>query len=292
VAVTISLLNMKGGVGKTTLAVNLAWYTYEHHAQNVLLVDLDPQFNATQYVMDYKSFDKHRKTAGTIADLLIDRRPRLELRAKKVKNNPRSVLHTIRSTKTARLDLLPSELDLAHIVKNPSQMEYRLEKLLAGLRDDYDYVFVDCAPTDSVLTTMALMASDYLLIPVRPDNFSILGFANLNETIKVFRSNCPDPHKVQVLGIVFTQVTGASTVERNAMESIRSAAERESTYLFRSLLKYSTSFIRSVQDQTPIFQTRYAQERSWLAAAEIGEELKERIASLTGAVGDAIGEQP
>lgn len=67
----ISLLNMKGGVGKTTLAVNLAWYMFEKKAANVLLVDLDPQFNATQYVMDFSEFASHRVDAGTIADLLI-----------------------------------------------------------------------------------------------------------------------------------------------------------------------------------------------------------------------------
>jgi chromosome partitioning protein len=271
---------MKGGVGKTTLAVNLAWYIYQRDNKNVLLVDLDPQFNATQYVMDYKSFVNHKKNAGTIADLLIDP-PKLDLRSKAVKKNPRSAIHGIRSGKTARLDLLPAELDLAWIVKNPAQMDYRLEKLLAGFRDDYDYVFVDCAPTDSVLTTMALMASDYLLIPVRPDRFSILGFANLNETIEIFRSNCSDPHKVRVLGIVFTQVTGTSGVEAESMEAIRQAAKKESAYLFASSLEFSNSFIRSAYDQTPIFETRYAQAKSWLAAANIAEELKKRMADLS-----------
>jgi chromosome partitioning protein len=71
-ATTIALLNMKGGVGKTTLAVNLAWHLHQNEQKNVLLVDLDPQFNATQYVMDYQTFQNHRKDAGTIADLLID----------------------------------------------------------------------------------------------------------------------------------------------------------------------------------------------------------------------------
>lgn len=291
VAVTVSLLNMKGGVGKTTLAVNLAWHVYQADGKNVLLVDLDPQFNATQYVMDYKSFENHRKAAGTIADLLIEQ-PKLDLRLKKVKKNPRSALHNIRKDEAARLDLLPAELDLAWIVKNPAQMDYRLEKLLAGFRDDYDYVFVDCAPTDSVLTTMALMASDYLLIPMRPDSFSIFGFANLNKTIEIFRSNCADPHKVQVLGIVFTQVTGTSDVERQAMETIRLAAEKENTYLFTSSLKFSNSFIRSVKDQTPIFETRYAHARSWLAPAKIAEELKKRISSLSNGTSTAKGTKP
>jgi chromosome partitioning protein len=282
---------MKGGVGKTTLAVNLAWHLYQNEQKNVLLVDLDPQFNATQYVMDYSAFQEQRKTRGTIADLLVDP-PTLDLRLKKVKKNPRLALHTIeKSVDGKRFDLLPAELNLAWVVKNPAQMDYRLEKLLVTLRNDYDYVFIDCAPTDSVLTTMALTASDYLLIPMRPDRFSILGFANLNETIKIFRNNCPDPHSVQVLGIVFTQVTGSSTVEQEAMNDIRTAAEKEGTYLFTSSLKYSHSFSRSVKDQTPIFGTGYAQYPTRRAPAKIAEEVKLRIAALTANAGAAKGKK-
>lgn len=275
---------MKGGVGKTTLAVNLAWHLHQNEQNNVLLVDLDPQFNATQYVMDFQAFQNHRKSAGTIADLLIDQ-PKLDLRLKKVKHNPRAALHNIRSTSGKRFDLLPAELDLAWVVKNPAQMDYRLEKLLATLRGDYDYIVIDCAPTDSVLTTMALTASDYLLIPMRPDRFSILGFANLNETIKTFRNNCPDPHGVKVLGIVFTQVTGTSTVEQESMDDIRTAAQNEGTYLFSSSLRYSNSFSRSVKDQTPIFETWYAQDKARLAPVKIAGELKSRISALTGEAG-------
>jgi chromosome partitioning protein len=126
---TIALLNMKGGVGKTTLAVNLAWYLHQKETANVLLLDLDPQFNATQYVMDYQAFQAHRKNAGTISDLLIEQ-PHLNLRLKKVKSNPLLALYTIHEENGKKFDLLPSELSLAWIVKNPAQMDYRLEKVL------------------------------------------------------------------------------------------------------------------------------------------------------------------
>lgn len=283
-ATTIALLNMKGGVGKTTLAVNLAWYIFQKDNANVLLVDLDPQFNATQYVMDYKSFEHHRKHSATITDLLIDP-PKLDARLTKVKKNPAVALHNIRTANGKKFDLLPAELSLAWIVKNPAQMDYRLERLLQKIRDNYDYVFIDCAPTDSVLTTMALTAADYLLIPMRPDRFSILGFANLVETIKTFRSNCPDPHEVKVLGVVFTQVLGDSEVEDQAMLEVERAARKEAIPLFTSQLKHSKSFIRSVRDQTPIFETLYAHQRSRAAAAKIVDELKARILSLSSATG-------
>ena len=281
-AITIALLNMKGGVGKTTLAVNLAWHFHQNEEKNVLLVDLDPQFNATQYVMDFQAFQTQRKNAGTIADLLIAP-PQLNARLKKIRLNPRLALHTIGHNGNAKFDLLPAELNLAWLVKNPAQSDFRLEKLLKKIRDDYDYIFIDCAPTDSVLTTMALTASDYLLIPMRPDRFSILGFTNLNETIEIFKENCPNPHNVKVLGIVFTQVSVGSTTEQEAMNVIKAAAQKEGTYLFSSQLQYSRSFNRSIKDQTPIFGTDYAQYPTRRAPAKIAAEIESRITALTAA---------
>lgn len=283
---TIALLNMKGGVGKTTLAFNLAWYLHKKEPANVLLIDLDPQFNATQCVMDYKTFVDHRKKKGTIADLLIDQ-PQLALKTKKIKKNPASALYRVKETSGKGLDLLPAELQLAWVVKNPAQMDFRLEKLLEKLRPHYDYIIIDCAPTDSVLTTMALTASDHLLIPMRPDRFSILGFFNLIETIKTFRTNCPDPHNVKVLGIVFTQVMSASPVEKQSMVEISAAALKENTYVFTNSLKHSQSFIRSVKDQSPIFETKWAQYNPRTQLGKIAEELKQRIQSAAAVPGKA-----
>ena len=276
----ISLLNMKGGVGKTTLAVNLAWFMYEKQDCNVLLVDLDPQFNATQYVMDYSAFDSHRKNAGTLANLLIDQ-PRMGTRPKKPSKDAHNVLYNIQKRGSNCFDLLPSELNLAWVVKNPAQMDYKLEKLLQGLRSDYEFVFIDCAPTDSVLTTMALTASDFLLVPVRPDRFSILGVENLQQTVDLFRTNCPDPHAVKDLGIVFTQVVENSAVDTECMADIRARALREGGYVFAAALKYSRSFNRAVKDQTPIFRTWYAHASSKNAASAIAKEMLQRMNSLT-----------
>lgn len=270
---------MKGGVGKTTLAVNLAWHFYHHERKNVLLVDLDPQFNATQYVMDFANFAKHRTSAGTIADLFIDQ-PKLELRVKKLKTDPSAALYEVKVDASARFDLLPSELDLGWVVKNPAQMEYRLEKVLASLRTKYDYIFIDCAPTDSVLTTMALTASDYLVVPIRPDRFSILGFQNLLKTIDDFRTNCDDKHSVKTLGIVFTQVTGTTPIEAECMTQIRLIAKKQKDYVFTAELKYSNSFTRAIKDQTPIFWTAYAQKGVRSVVLDIGNEMKTRLAAL------------
>lgn len=202
VATTIALLNMKGGVGKTTLAVNLAWHSYRHKKRRVLLIDLDPQFNASQYLMDFEQYKTHLKEKGSIADLLIDQ-PALGLGKKTKSVIP--VANRIARMEVSKsghyLDFLPSQLALAHVVKNPAQMDFRLEKILEQIRSHYDYIFIDCAPTDSVLTTMALTASNFILIPIRPDRFSILGYANLVDTIKSFKEKTPDPNKVAELAL-------------------------------------------------------------------------------------------
>jgi chromosome partitioning protein len=278
---TIALINMKGGVGKTTLAVNLAWHSYLRSRKNVLLVDLDPQFNASQYLMDFEAYRDHVQKNGTIADLLIDS-PTLTLRKKTAKPSPKKVLACVGSATNAgsRFDLLPAELALSHVVKNPAQMEYRLEKLLESLRNDYDYVFIDCAPTDSVLTTMTLTASDYLLIPVRPDRFSILGFGMVLDTIRHFREKSHDPHGVRELGVVFTQVHDRVNVEHECMDEIRQEAMARQTYIFQAELGFSPTFVRAVQDQTPAFQTKFAREELKSNITALTREMHTRIAAL------------
>lgn len=276
---TVALLNMKGGVGKTTLAVNLAWYMFRHRKKKVLLIDLDPQFNASQYVMDYTAYDKHVKTKGTIADLLIEQ-PTLRLRGKAPTKTVKDVLFTVEKNGSGRFDFLPAQLALAHVVKNPAQMEHKLEKLLGTCRNDFDIIFIDCAPTDSVLTTMALNASNFILTPMRPDRFSILGFANLVETLTIFRNSSPDQNKVRELGLVFTQVGGSSTVETACMTDIRAQAKTLGSHVFASQLDWSNTFIRAVENQTPAFETRYARDELKANIAAIVTEMENRIAAL------------
>ena len=278
---TIALLNMKGGVAKTTLAVNLAHHCFDKGGSDVLLIDLDPQFNASQYLMDYKKYEAHRNSGGTIADLLIEV-PRLSGATVDEKEFDDCVFRvkTKPVKKGKRFDLLPSELLLSHVVKNPHQMEHRLEKILAPIRDRYEYIFIDCAPTDSVLTTMTLTASDYLLIPVKPDKFSILGYALLGQTVSQFRKNSSDPHKVSELGTVFTFVPsslGINSIEQKCMNEIRELADKDDAYVFDSALPVSQTFITAVQNQTPAFDTKYARTELKDSITNIVLEMKRQI---------------
>lgn len=285
--VTISLLNMKGGVGKTTLAVNLAWHLCRRKKRKTLLVDLDPQFNSSQYLMPYQVWQDHRSKKGTVADLLIEpARVRMPLK-KKAAAGPsvQSLLHRVEESAGGGVfDLLPSELTLARAVKNPQGVEYKLEKALAQHPLPYDYTIIDCAPTDSVLTATALMASDFILVPVKPDRFSVLGYGQILEALDDFRRDYPDPHKVTDLGVVFTQVQGNSDIEADCMSEIRNQAK----YVFDAEVPSSRSYLRAVHEQTPVFDTRFARSLT----KDVIDELVVEIDARAKAVGTKGNKTP
>jgi cellulose biosynthesis protein BcsQ len=124
---------------------------------------------------------------------------------------------------------------------------------------------------------MALMASDFLLIPVRPDRFSILGYALVGETVRHFRENSPDPHRVRELGTVFTQVNDATGIEGQCMAEIRKLAAQDGSYVFNASLPVSRTFLRAVQNQTPAFETKYARTELKGSISDIAREMKARI---------------
>jgi chromosome partitioning protein len=278
-ATTISFINMKGGVAKTTLAVNIAGELARQY--RVLLIDLDPQFNATQYLMDYESFEKHRQDSGTIADVLIEpNRQRMPLAKKKQTTlTVEECIIRVPVQQNRELAFLPSELDLSKAVKNPQGIEYKLEKALEPTQQKFDYILIDCAPTDSVLTTTALTASDFILVPMRPDKFSVLGYAQILEVLEDFRRRYPDPHHVRDLGVVFTQVTGKSDIENQCMRDVAVQAD----YVFRTDLPWSKTYMRSVNEQTLLTETRFARKSTTDVFPALTKELLDRISELRGA---------
>ncbi len=242
--ITIALLNMKGGVGKTTLAVNLAWHLARRDEKRVLVVDLDPQFNASQYLMSFDAWETHRKANGTVADVLLDAgRARMPLKEKKSKYSKKLLAPIEEFSDGSHLFLLPSELDLSRAVKNPQGVEFRLQKALDSWAEDFDYAFVDCAPTDTVLTATALMASDFVLVPMRPDRFSIVGYGLMKRVLESFRTDYPDPKHVQDLGVVFTMVSSTpDSLEKRA----RVQLAKDAPYVFETEIPESRSYLRSM----------------------------------------------
>ncbi len=163
----ITLVNQKGGVGKTTTAINLGAYL-GYFGQRVLLVDLDPQANATSSL----GIDKNTVRNGTY-EVLIDNQPI----APQILHNPR-----------LKISLLPSSPALAGADVELVEMEnreIRLKNALVQISDRYDYILVDCPPSLSILTINGLMAAQSgVIIPVQCEYLALEGLGQLTQTIK------------------------------------------------------------------------------------------------------------
>lgn len=164
----IAITNQKGGVGKTTTSVNLA-AALAYLNKKVLLIDIDPQANATQGI----GIDR-LKMNGSIYDLIV---------------NESEITDVILKSNVPNLDVVPSSIDLAgadlELAEVKVGRERRLKEQLALVRDNYDYLLIDCPPSLGLLNTNALTASDTVIIPVQCEYYALEGLTQLLSTIRL-----------------------------------------------------------------------------------------------------------
>ncbi len=234
----VSLINMKGGVGKTTVAVNLADFLVKIEGKKVLLIDVDPQFNATQCVMSGEKYIEYISNGGyTILDI-FDSQIRTTTSVVSGQGTKQPIeLKDIKPLKSNRgFDHVPGNLQLFKLEIAPgSGRENRLKIYLQQQAEKYDYAIIDSPPTPSVWMSSALIASDYYLIPVKPDPLSMTGIDLLqgiiNEKKENYGFNC------KCCGIVLTMVENNSKAEREARTYFNSKERWKDCVYNRNMLK-------------------------------------------------------
>lgn len=277
-ATKISLINMKGGVGKSTLAVNLAWHfaCYKNWVKRVLLVDLDPQFNTSQYLLGvpaYKSILNSGKP--TIWDVFEQgtRTPS----GQAVLSNPRKVIHThVRFYGGGKIDLIPSRLELAFSLKNPGRKDRHLSRLIKKVENEYDLILIDCAPTESVLTMAAYLSSDWLLVPVKPEYLSTIGLPLLVTSMEDFKMEYENA-KLQLAGVVFNAASDYLPEEALAKEEVRRIAKKNKWHVFEHEVEYSRSYPKGAREGQPIFRTSYSRRSKVRNFNLFAHELARRV---------------
>lgn len=240
--IVVSFVNMKGGVGKTTLAVNVADFLTSRNSKRVLLIDVDPQFNATQCLLNGEDYIDYIKGGGTtVIDVFNYTKTATSVVDGKGTKTPKSYDNITPYCTKRGYDLLPSQLDLFRFEMTPGQgTENRLKNYLNHIKeqDEYDICIIDCPPTPSVWMTSALLASDYYLIPSKPDPISMTGLDLLEGIIKERKENygC----NCQCAGLVLTVVEQTTKVYKEAVSYFSTTAPWED-YLYDAVLMKRTS---------------------------------------------------
>lgn len=198
----LTLVNQKGGVGKTTTAISLGAYL-GYYGQRVLLIDLDPQANATASV----GIDKRSVKAGTY-EVLIGAAPI----APQIWHNPRYKLSLLPSSPA----LAGAEIELVELNKR----EFRLKEAIQPIIDRYDYILIDCPPSLSLLTINGLIAArNGILIPVQCEYLALEGLGQLMTTIKRIQGSLfPD---LSIRGVILTMFLGRTNLARGVETEVR-----------------------------------------------------------------------
>lgn len=214
----ISITNQKGGVGKTTTCVNLAAFIAKA-GYRVLIIDMDPQGNASSAVGVEPTKDDY-----TVYDVLI---------------GECTIREAIYNSVMDKLDVIPSTVDLSGAEVELVRLNNRenvLKMALQQVKSEYDFIFIDCPPSLSLLTVNALTATDSIIIPIQCEYFALVGLGQLMNTVKLIKKSTLNPN-IEIEGVLLTMKDARSNLVNQVAEEIQKYFKEKvyNTYIPRNI---------------------------------------------------------
>ncbi len=239
---------MKGGVGKTTSVVEIGTILAKDHDKKVLIIDLDPQTNASFSLMGLDDWDKVKDNA-TIADVLGMNKGFSSRDDEYDINN--AIVKDV--CEIEGLDLIPSHIELTFLDLDLGGLAGR-ENILANkikkCEEDYDYILIDCPPNLTIAPQNALVVSDYIIVPVSPEFYAAIGLPLLSNRIKQLKKRLPGC-KVEILGVIFTQVRQTND-HRHHITEIRTTCNNDlKITTFQTVIPFTTRISEAAKWNQP-----------------------------------------
>lgn len=277
-AKTVAFLNMKGGVGKSTLAVNFAQHLAGYLRKRVLLVDIDPQSNASQYALGVLKYADivYSSTPRRTAWDIFERHAKLPGMSASSFGPSDVIVKVTQYQGGGCVDLIPSRLDLASSLDAPARKEDLLQKFLSQVDDAYDVVVIDCPPTESLFTTAAYLAAQFVVVPVKPEFLSTIGLPLMLESLDRFTERYSG-HSIEVAGIVFNATSEYHPEETKARADVQSFAAQSNWPIFKAEVAYTRSLPKGARLGQPLFHTSHTQKSRKTAFYTLTCEIAQRI---------------
>jgi chromosome partitioning protein len=245
--VAVCVINLKGGVGKSTISALLARRGFTHRNLDVLAIDIDPQANLSQGLMhsDYTNFLNQKRPS--IVEIFNGYVPPSATSSTPTRLAVGSAVETIAQIGPCSLQLIPSRFDFSDNLLGAVRPDPRtLARFLSANFQDKDLIIIDCAPTESILTTAAYHASGNVLVPVKPEYFATIGFPLLQQSLNNF-GNQNRGHHISVCGVVINNAfydggNNGGPEKARALAEIRTEAVKNGWPIYKNEIPHSRGF--------------------------------------------------